>query len=217
MRKLSDKEAAKLLNRWGIPYTEHFLAESPEQAARFADKVGYPVVLKVESPDVIHKTETGGVEINLRDREDVRRAFSNIKRNVKKNIPKARIKGVLVQKMLEGREVIVGSNIDPQFGPVIMFGLGGIFVESLKDVTFRVIPINRNDAKEMIKEIKGYKILRGVRGMKPINFRALENCLLAVSEMMWKSRKPAIKELDINPLFVNEKYAVAADVRIIVN
>lgn len=217
MRKLGDKETQKLLNRWKIPYAEHFLAKSPEQAVRFAERIGYPVVLKVESPDVIHKTETGGVETNIRDEEDVRRAFKVITRNVKRKVPKARVKGILIQKMFDGREIIVGSKIDPQFGPVIVFGFGGIFVESLKDVTFRVIPIKRSDAKKMIKEIRGYKILQGVRGLKPVNFRILENCLLKVSEMVWKSRKPAIKELDINPLFVNEKGVVAVDVRIIID
>lgn len=214
MRKLSYKEAKKLLRRWKIPCAEQFLARDAEQALRFAKRIGYPVVLKVESPDVIHKTETGGVETNIRDEEDIRRAFKGITGNVRRKVPKARIKGILIQKMFEGREVIVGSKTDPQFGPVIMFGLGGIFVESLKDVTFRVIPIKRDDAKGMIKEIRGYKILQGVRGLKPVNFRALENCLLAVSEMVWKSKK--IRELDINPLFVNEKGVVAVDVRVIV-
>lgn len=214
MKKLGDKEAQKLLKRWKIPCAEQFLTKNPEQAVRFAKRIGYPVVLKVESPDVIHKTETGGVETNIRDEEDVRRAFKGITRNVKRKVPKARIKGILIQKMFDGREVIVGSKTDPQFGPVIMFGLGGIFVESLKDVTFRVIPIKRSDAKEMIKEIRGYKILQGVRGLKPVNFMALEKCLLAVSEMVWRSKK--IKELDINPLFANEKGVIAVDVRIIV-
>jgi acyl-CoA synthetase (NDP forming) len=165
---------------------------------------------------VVHKTEAGGVETNLRDDVDVRRAFGDITKSVKKKIPKARIRGILVQKMFEGREVIVGASIDPQFGPVIMFGLGGIFVESLRDVTFRVIPISRNDAKGMIQEIRGYKILQGVRGLKPVNFLALESCLLAVSDMMLGSRNPKIRELDINPLFVNERGVVAVDVRVIV-
>ncbi len=216
MKKLGERETWSLLKRWKIPVAEYFLAKNPEQAAGFAERVGYPVVLKISSREIIHKTEAGGVESCLKNEKDVKHAFERIMRNAGKAYPKAKIDGVLVQKMMEGHEIILGSKTDPQFGPVLMFGMGGIFVEVLKDVTFRLIPVTRKDVREMIHEIKGYKILKGTRGQRPVNFRMLENILLRVSDMVWKTEKPEIKELDINPLFVNSREAVAVDVRILV-
>jgi len=216
VKKLAEFEAKKLLAKYGIPVTREFLAKNPQQARDFADKIGYPVALKIQSPDILHKTDAGGVMLNLKNCDEVAKGFEKIVKNAKAYRKDAKILGVLVQEMVsEGHQCIVGSKNDPQFGPVLMFGLGGIFVEVIKDVSFRIIPLERKDAKEMISEIKGYKILKGVRGYKPVNFKALEDALLKVSNMVWKNRK--IEELDINPLFVSENGVKAADARIIMS
>ncbi len=215
--RLSDAETQKLLKRFKIPHVKQFLTKNEKQAARIANKIGYPVILKISSKDIVHKTDVGGVLTGLESAEMVENGFNKIVRNVKRKRPDAKIDGVLVQETANGKEVIIGCKHDAQFGPVIMFGLGGIFVEILKDVSFRVVPIKRKDAKEMIRELKGYKILKGARGQKSVNFEALEDCLLRTSNMIWTDYKGRwiIKELDINPLFVDEKRAVAADVRVI--
>jgi acyl-CoA synthetase (NDP forming) len=213
-KRITEFEAKKILARHGIPVTREFLAKNPREAKKFAERIGYPVALKIQSPDILHKTDAGGVILNLSNGDDVAKGFGKIIGNAKKYKRDAKILGVLVQEMVaEGHQCIIGSKKDPQFGPVIMFGLGGIFVEVLKDVSFRIIPINRKDAKEMISEIKGYVILKGARGQKPVNFAALENALLRVSGMVWKDKK--LEELDINPLFVGPKGVKAADARII--
>lgn len=214
MRKLSDKEAEALMKKWGIPVARHYLAKNEKQAADFAKKLGFPVALKVSSGQVLHKTDIGAVMAGLHNPLDVVQAYRQIMKNVRRHYPKAKIDGMMVQEMARGYETIVGASQDPQFGPVLMFGLGGIFVEFLKDVTFRIIPIERKDAKEMIAEIRGYRILTGVRGMKPANIRALEDSLMKISGHLWKNKR--IKELDINPLFVNETGVEAVDVRVIV-
>lgn len=215
MKKLGDRHVWNLLKKYGIPVAEHHLAKGPVQAASFAEREGYPVVMKISSEDVMHKTEIGAVETGISSRKEAVDAYERIIGNVRKAYPKASIDGVLVQKMAKGHELIVGAKEDPQFGPVLMFGMGGVFVEALKDVTFRVIPLERKDVQEMIKEIRGYRILQGVRGQKAIDFRALEDCLLSVSDMVWKTRNPRIRELDINPLFANSEGLLAVDVRII--
>lgn len=217
MGKASDRDVEKILKEFRIPVPKHFLVSSEEQAVGFAKRIGYPLVLKVSSPQIMHKTEIGGVITGIGCEKELRKAYNKLLENVRKKAPRARIGGMIVQEMIEGHELIVGSKIDPQFGPVIMFGMGGIFVEVLEDVSFRLIPVNRKDVREMIGEIRGYAILKGARGKRGINFKALEDCLLKVSGMVWKkyrSRKP-IKELDINPLFANKKGVFAADVRVI--
>ena len=206
-------QAEKLLKKYRIPTPKQLLAKNEKQAGQFAKKIGFPVVLKISSPQVLHKTDFNGVIVGLQNEKEVTDAYNKIIKEVKRKMPKAKIRGVLVQEMAKGHEVIIGSKQDPQFGPVIMFGLGGIFVEVFKDVTFRIIPIERKDAQEMTEEIKGAKVLQGVRGQKPINFKALEDCLLAVSKMVWGNKK--IKELDLNPVFVNEKGVKAVDARIL--
>ena len=214
MKRLTEFEAKKVLKKYGIPITKEFLAKIPGDAKKYAKKIGYPVAMKIQSPDMLHKTDVGGVALNIKNEEELLKAFERIMKNAKKHDSKAKILGIVIQEMVSAdRKCIVGSNNDLQFGPVIMFGLGGIFVEVLKDVSFRIIPIERKDAKEMISEIKTYEILKGVRGQKPINFRALEDTLLKVSKMVWKEK---IDELDINPLFVDEKGVKAADARIII-
>ena len=212
MAKLPDLQASDLIKKAGIHTPKTVLAKTLPQAQTAAKKIGWPVVLKISSPDIVHKTEVGGIE-KAGNEAELSKAYSKILSNVKKKAPKAKISGVLVQQLCSGWEMIAGAKQDPQFGPVLAFGTGGVFVEILKDVTFRIIPISKEDAGQMITEIKGYDLLRGVRGKKPANLKAVEDCLLKLSKLVWSRKK--IKELDINPLFVNEKGVMAADVRII--
>jgi acyl-CoA synthetase (NDP forming) len=213
MGKLTNKEAFQLLEKYTIHTARHILTKDEKTAVAYAKKIGYPVVLKLSSPDIIHKTDAKAVLVGIENEQELRSGFRKLISIGKKK--KARVEGVLVQEQVKGTEIIIGSSQDPQFGPTLLFGLGGIFVEVLKDVTFRLIPIDRKEAAAIIKEIKGYKILAGVRGEKPVNFRALETCLVNVSNMVWSAR-PQIKELDINPLFANEQGVIAADVRVFV-
>ncbi len=217
MAKLSDMQAYSLMKKYRIPVLAQSLAKDEKQAITAAKKTGWPVALKISSPDIIHKTDFGGVSLNILNERQLIESFNRIAIRARKKYPKAKIDGIIVQEMHAGkgaREVIIGSKIDAQFGPIIMFGLGGVFVEVMKDVSFRLIPIERKDAREMIKEIRGYSMLEEFRGMRRINMQALEDCLLKVSNLIWKNKR--IKELDINPLFVDDKKAIAADFRVIV-
>ena len=211
--KLSDSRCEQLLRKYDIPFARHMLTKDAGHAAKAASALGYPVVLKVSSNDVLHKTETGGVVTDVRNDKETVHAFDGIMKSVRKKVPKARIDGVLVQHMFPDREVIIGAKRDPQFGPVLMFGLGGVFVEIMKDVSFRLAPVDMKEIREMVREIKGYPVLKGVRGQRPVNFRALERCMLGVSSMIWENNN--IQEMDINPLMINEREAMAVDVRIL--
>lgn len=212
MKKLTESECKKIMNKYRIPTTKEFLAKKPEEAVKFAKKIGYPVVLKVDSEDIIHKTETRTVVTNVRNDKDVLEAFEKIIKNAKRHKPNAKINGVIVQEHVEGHETIVGGKIDPQFGPVILFGAGGIFTEVLRDTSIRICPIEREDAEEMINDIKYSKILKGYRGEPPVKMNEIINILLKVSKIMMKEN---VKEMDINPLIVSHKEAKAVDVRII--
>jgi acyl-CoA synthetase (NDP forming) len=176
--------------------------------------MGFPVVLKIVSPDVIHKSDSGGVKLGLANAAQVGKAYSEILSAVKRHYPKAKIQGISVQKMARpGVEVIIGMTKDAQFGPVLMFGLGGILVEVLKDVSFRIVPLAKRDAREMIKEIKGYPLLEGYRGQEPADIPFLEDLILKVSDFVDKN--PEIRELDLNPVFAYKNRAVAIDARVI--
>lgn len=211
---LTELESKQILKEVGINTTEIRLARTREEAISLSREIGFPVALKIVSPDVLHKTDAGGVKLNLNSEEDVGKAFDDIISSIKEHEPKANIQGVAVQNMARpGTEVIIGMSKDPQFGPVLMFGLGGILVEVLKDVSFRIVPLTRRDAREMIKEIKGYPILEGYRGQEPANIGVLEDFLLKVSDFV--EQKPEIKELDINPIFAYSDGAVAVDARVI--
>jgi len=202
---LNEFESKKLISLYGIPITHEKLATSVEDAKKIAKEIGYPVVLKGMSHDITHKTEAGIVALNISDEVKLEKCYMEILGNAKKYNPKADIQGVLVQEMVkEGTEVIVGMSKDPQFGPIIMFGLGGTFVEVLKDVSFRVPPITHRDAEEMIKEIKAYKILEGVRGKKTVDIESIIDTIMKLSKLSL-SLKDSIAELDINPLIVFEK------------
>jgi acyl-CoA synthetase (NDP forming) len=211
---LTEVESKELLKKAGIPVVEAKLARSKKEAVSLSREMGFPVVLKISSPDVVHKSDSGGVKLGLTNATQVGKAYSQIISSVKQAYPEARIDGLSVQTMApSGVEVIVGMTKDPQFGPVLMFGLGGILVEVLKDVSFRIVPVTERDAREMIKEIKGYPLLQGYRGQKPASIPALEQLIVKVSQFVEKN--PQIKELDLNPIFAYPDKAVAVDARII--
>lgn len=211
---LTEFESKRILEQAGIPIVETKLAKTQKEAVSSSQKMGFPVALKIISPDVIHKSDSGGVRLSLNNVTEVKKAYEEILKKVKKQFPNAVVHGVSVQKMVQpATEVIVGTSKDPQFGPVIMFGLGGIFVELLKDVSFRVIPVERRDAQEMIEEIKGYPLLQGYRGKEPASISALVEIILKISKLIEET--PEIKELELNPLFAYRNKAVAVDARII--
>ena len=211
---LTEFESKKFLKQAGIPVIETRLARTLKESVLFSQKMGFPVVLKIASPDIVHKSDSGGVRLSLNNGSEVRAAYREIMDGVQEKNPSASIQGVSVQKMAKpGTEVIVGTSKDPQFGPVIMFGLGGIFVEVLKDVSFRIIPLGRKDALEMIEEIKGYPLLKGYRGKESVDIPALTEIILKISKVM--EEHPEIKELELNPIIAYKKGALAVDARII--
>ena len=194
-------EAADVARAFGIPAPPCVLAEKPEDAVKQAMEMGYPVVMKIVSPDILHKTDIGGVILNITNSEQVRKAFAEIMEKSRKTHPEARIYGVSVDKMVpRGREMIIGMSRDPQFGPMIMFGLGGIYVNFLKDVAFRIAPMNTRDADGIIKETKSYTLLKGIRGELPGDIAALKETILRISQLV--TIYPEIAEMDINPILV---------------
>jgi acyl-CoA synthetase (NDP forming) len=211
---LTEIEAKELLREAGIKVVDTRLATSKEEAISISRQLGFPVVLKIASPDITHKSDAGGVELGLKTSRQVGKAYDGILAAIRQKHPQAVIQGVSVQKMARpGVEVIIGMSKDAQFGPVLMFGIGGILVEILKDVSFRVVPLMRRDAREMIREIKGYPLLEGYRGQEPVDVSYLEELLLKVSQFV--EENPEIKELDINPVFAYSDSAVAVDARVI--
>jgi acetyl-CoA synthetase (ADP-forming) len=211
---LLEPEAKTVCMRCGIPVTNFKVAKNEAEAVKFAEEIGYPIVLKIVSPDIIHKSDVGGVVVGLKTAKDVRNAYKQILESIKKHKADAKIVGVLVQEMApSSTEVIVGAIKDPQFGPALMFGLGGIFVEVLKDVTFRVAPITVDEAREMITEVKAYPLLKGYRNLPPADIVAIVQILLNTSRLVMEHQE--IKELDLNPIMVYEKGAKTVDARII--
>jgi acyl-CoA synthetase (NDP forming) len=212
---LLEPEAIGLLQAHGIPYVEHAVANSAEEAVDIAERLGYPVVLKIVSPDVLHKSDAGGVVLGLQSGPEVRQAYEHILAAVAENTPEAEIRGMLVCRQAPpGLEVIVGALQDALFGSTVMFGLGGVFTEVLRDVSFRIAPVERHDAEEMIREIQGFPLLAGARGLEPCDLEALENLLLAVSEMV--VTRPDINELDLNPVRVYAEGLAVLDARVLV-
>jgi len=211
---LTEIESKELLGQAGINVVPTRLATSRSEAAAISRQLGFPVALKIASPDIVHKSDAGGVKLGLEIQERVEQAYDDILRNVRQKYPQAGIRGISVQKMvLPGIEVIIGINRDKQFGPVLVFGLGGIWVEVLQDVSLRVTPVTRRDAGEMIKEIKGYRMLTGYRDQPPTDLSGLEDMLLAVSDFAVKY--PMVKELDLNPVIASRDGAVAVDARVV--
>jgi len=214
-KNLLEEEGQEVLRAYGFPIPKSILAKKDREAIQAAKKIGYPVVMKIASPQIIHKSDAGGVKVGLKNPNEVKAAFKEIIKNAKKYDKKATIKGVLVQEMVKGgKEIIIGSKLESGFGPVVMFGMGGIYVEVLKDVTFRLAPITDSEADEMISSIKTNKLLQGVRGEKPSDIKKLSECLQRISQLV--SDFNEIKELDMNPVLVfeNGKGCKVVDVRI---
>lgn len=211
---LTETEAKQILCDLGIAATLGQLATSEDEAARLATTIGFPVVLKISSPDIVHKSDIGGVQLNLQQAEAVRQAYRAIVQGVTARAPGARIDGVTVQPMARpGVEVIIGMSKDATFGPVLMFGLGGVLVEILKDVAFRIVPLRQRDAAEMIRDIKGFPLLQGYRGAPAADLAALEHILLTLSDFV--AANPVIKEIDLNPVYAYEQGALAVDARML--
>ena len=211
---LTEIEAKQILREAGINCTDTRLADTKEAAVALSEQMGYPVVLKISSVDITHKSDAGGVKLNLADREGVEKAYDDVMASCRAKYPDAVIEGVAVQGMAKtGTEVIIGMTKDPSFGPVLMFGLGGIFVEVLKDVAFRIVPLDEGDAEEMIVEVKGSKLLQGYRGQDQADIPFLAQMLLNLSALVDKTED--ILEIDMNPVFAYAQGAVVVDARII--
>lgn len=203
-KSLGDMDTFKLLGIYGFPVLPMALCKTPEEVRKAADEIGYPLVLKINSPDILHKFDVGGVRLKIKTSAQAEKEARDMLKVIRKKQPKAKILGITVQRMADkGREVILGMNREPSFGPILMFGLGGTYVEVMKDVTFRIAPIRELGAYNMIRAIRSYKILEGVRGEKPADQSKIAECLQRLSQLVMDL--PEIKELDINPLMVFDK------------
>jgi acetyltransferase len=211
--QLTEVEALKAFKAYGVPTIPYRVAHSEEVAIEVAEELGYPVVLKIISPDVVHKTDTGGVRVDLRSPDEVAEAYRAIVLSVRERHPEARMEGVLVESYLKGgREVIVGMSTDPRFGPVLMFGLGGVYVEALKDVSFRVQPVTRIDAEEMVRSIRGFPLLEGIRGEAGSDLETLAEVIQRISQLVEDHDR--ILELDVNPFLAFPQGGMALDARV---
>jgi acyl-CoA synthetase (NDP forming) len=213
---LDAAECRALLEAYGVPVVPQTIAADPADAVAFAERAGYPVALKVVSPDILHKTDVGGVLLGVADADGVRAGFARVVENARCARPDADIRGVLVQPMVTGgQEVIVGVTRDPTFGPLVMFGLGGVYVEALKDVSFRLAPLARADAEEMIGEVRAARLLAGLRGAPPADGAALVDAIVRIGRLA--ADCPEIAEMDVNPLavFATGQGALALDARVV--
>ncbi len=209
-------EAFDILKAYGIPVVKIAFAKTADEAVSAAEEIGYPLVMKVVSPQVSHKSDIGGIRLSLHNATEVRAAYQDMMESISKKMPDVSLEGVQLQPMLSGgREVIIGMVRDLTFGPLLMFGLGGVYIELLKDVRFAIAPIDNNEAREMITGIKTYPILAGFRGTKPSDIDALVDVILRVSRLVCDF--PEIEEFEINPLIVfeEEKGALAVDMRMV--
>ena len=214
-RVLNEVESKAMLKAAGIPVVETRFAKTKAEAVAISKEIGFPVALKIMSPNVVHKSDSGGVKLGVQTGAGVEKAITGMRSSVKAVQPDAKIEGVSVQAMArKGVEVIIGMSKDPQFGPVLMFGLGGVLVELLKDVSFRIVPVRKVDAAEMVREIKGFPMLQGFRGSEPADLSALEDLIVKVSDFV--EQNPQVKELDLNPVFAYGDGAVAVDARVVV-
>jgi acetyltransferase len=217
--KLIELKALEALAQYGFPTVAYKLATSADEAVMAAEEMGYPVVMKIAGPTILHKTDVGGVTLDLADESAVRSAYDEMLKSVRSHMGEdVEIWGVVIQQMLEsGKEVILGITRDERFGPVLMFGLGGIYAETFRDVSFRLAPIRENVAEEMVHAIRSIRLLQGVRGEPPSDLAAVTDCLLRLSQFV--TNHPRVQELDINPLLVypRGKGAVVADARIILS
>lgn len=209
-RILMETESKAILEEWGVPIVPCEVATSREEALNLSRTIGFPVVLKILSPDIVHKSQAGGVRVGLIADDDVISAFDEIMENVRRRPASASVLGVTVQRMVSGLEVAIGVTTDSQFGHVLMFGLGGVDVELMRDTTFRLIPIDAVDADEMIRDIKGFPLLMGHTGG---NLEDLRSMLLKVSDLIVSH--PRIEGMDLNPVIVSRQGSVVADARIV--
>jgi len=211
---LTEIESKELIAEAGLPVVATMPAATKEEAVRLSGAIGFPVVMKILSPDIVHKSDSGGVRLNLENSGKVEEAFDEIMGNLRRHHPDARIHGVSVQKMaLPGQEVIIGMSKDLQFGPLFMFGLGGVMVELFKDVSFRIAPVSPRDAREMVREIRAFPLLTGFRGAPGVDIPFLEGLLVQVSNLV--ESNPQIKELDLNPVMAYKDSALIVDARVI--
>jgi len=210
---VSQEKSLELLKKKRFPVVKSAFVKSDKNLLKEAKKLKFPLAMKLISPDIIHKSDAKVVVLGIGDNEHLAEAYEQVIKNAKKFKRNIKIEGILVQEMIQGQEVIVGMKRDEQFGPVIMFGLGGIFVEILKDVSFRIVPIDKDNALEMIKEVKGSKILEGARGQKKVKIDELINIITKTSNLVSDDKK--IQELDFNPIIVNDKEAKIVDARIL--
>lgn len=214
-RQILGLESIGILTAYGIPVVKTAFAKTEEEAIKAADELGYPLAMKIISPQISHKSDVGGIMLSLQNADEVRSAYRKMMENILTKRPGAVLEGVQMQPMLSGgREVIIGMTHDPAFGPMLMFGLGGVYVEILKDVRFEIAPVNEKEAKEMITGIKTYPLLAGARGSKPSDTGALADTILRVSNLVCDF--PEIEEFEINPVMVLEegKGAIAVDMRL---
>jgi len=213
-KALLESEAKTIMTEFGVAVPKFQLATNEKEAAQIAQSIGFPVVAKIVSPEIIHKSDAGGVKVGLKTAADVEAAYTTIMENAKKYDPKANLLGVLIMEMApKGTEVIVGAIKDSQFGATLMFGLGGIFVEVLKDVTFKIAPVSVDEAKEMINGLKASALLKGYRNIDPVDIDTLAQVLVNVSNLLMDH--PEIKELDLNPVMAYAKGVNTVDARII--
>jgi acyl-CoA synthetase (NDP forming) len=213
-RPLLETEAKELLREYGISVPDFKLIKSEDEIVGLAKEINFPIVMKIVSPDILHKTEAGGVKVGIKDEKEAKAAYQDIIYKVKKYKKEAKISGVITYSMIpQETEIIIGMMKDPCFGPTIMFGLGGIFVEILKDISFRILPLEERDAEEMISEIKGYQILKGIRGETPKDVKSIRDVLMKISQLVMEN--PEIKEIDLNPVFVFNEGLQVVDARMI--
>ena len=214
LKVLTVYESKKLLEKDGFPVNKFELARTKEEAIQIAQKLGFPLVAKVVSAEIIHKTDIGGIVVGLRDSTEVAEAYDQITAAAHEKASRAKVDGILLEQMVsDGIEIIIGSTIDPVFGRIIMFGLGGVFVEVLEDVSFRLIPLTRYDATEMIEEIKAAKVLEGFRGRPPTDKKAIIDLILQTADFLEAHEE--ISEFDLNPVFALHDGVRIVDARII--
>ena len=210
---LSQEKTLELLKKKRFPVVKSVFLKSDKNLLKEAKKLKFPIVLKLISEDIIHKSDANIIFLDINNKEDLQKSYENAVKNAKKFKRTVKIEGILLQEMISGQEVIIGMKNDAQFGPVIMFGLGGIFVEVLKDVSFRITPVDKDMALEMIQELKGYKILEGIRGKKKAKIEDIVDIIKKISNLVENDKK--IQEIDFNPIIVNDKEAKIVDFRIL--
>ncbi len=212
MTRLSFQKSKEILSKYGVSFCKEKLVQTKEEAVEFAEKIGYPVVVKIFSPEILHITDIGGIRHDIEDREELENACSDLRKLTQKKVDK-KIEGFLIQEEIRGAELVVGMKRSKEFGPVIMFGLGGVLVEVIKDISFRVAPFSEKEARKMIKEIKGYKLLKKFRGYPAVDLNKLIDLLMAVSRLSLENDN--IKEIDLNPVIANDKEALVVDTSIL--